>query len=278
LQAKCKTRTMMHSAFRNLHHNKRLSHFKEKTNMRLMISVVSAPEANQALLSGTDLLDIKNPAEGSLGAQFPSVIREIRRLAPERVEISAAIGDMPNLPGTAALAALGAATCGVDYIKIGLHGTYGETDALKLLSEIRKAVLEFPVSVIAAAYADFRRIGSIDPHCLPDVAAAAGVRGCLIDTAIKDGSTVFDFVSPRELRVLASHAHSAGLLFGVAGALRQEDLRLLEDAGVDVAGLRTAVCRNGQRSGPLDPFRLREVMDSFSLARTTDASLQGRLS
>ena len=75
--------------------------------MRLMISVTSAEEAHAAMAGGAEILDVKNPAEGSLGAQSPSIIREIKSLISDRVELSAAIGDMPNLPGTAALAALG---------------------------------------------------------------------------------------------------------------------------------------------------------------------------
>jgi hypothetical protein len=90
--------------------------------MRLMISVVSAVEAQEAILGGAEILDVKNPEEGSLGAQFPRVIRKIKDFASGIVEISAAIGDMPNLPGTAALAALGAAACGVDYVKVGRRG------------------------------------------------------------------------------------------------------------------------------------------------------------
>ena len=81
--------------------------------MKLMVSVLSAEEAHEAIEGGAEILDIKNPAEGSLGAQPPQVIREVKKFGAGRVEISAAIGDMPNLPGTAALAALGAASCGV---------------------------------------------------------------------------------------------------------------------------------------------------------------------
>ena len=97
--------------------------------MRLMISVLSSLEDREALAGGAEILDVKNPAEGSLGAQAPSVIQEIKALAAGKLEVSAAIGDMPNLPGTAALAALGAAMCGADYIKVGLHGTRTEPEA-----------------------------------------------------------------------------------------------------------------------------------------------------
>jgi len=233
--------------------------------MRLMISVVSAEEAREALQGGADILDVKNPAEGSLGAQHPRVIREIRSLTPPGVELSAAIGDMPNLPGTAALAALGAATCGADYVKVGLHGPRNEAEALVLLREVKEAVREFNISVIAACYADYRRAGTLNPDCLPRLAASTGVSGCLIDTAIKDGLTLFDFLSPDALRLLVEQAHAAGLLFGMAGALRENDLPIVRDIGADVAGLRTAACRDSKRDGPLDAARVRRLRTAHSI-------------
>jgi uncharacterized protein (UPF0264 family) len=228
--------------------------------MKLMISVLSAAEALDAVAGGAAILDVKNPAEGSLGAQTPKVIREIKRTVSGRVPVSAAIGDMPNLPGTAALAALGAASCGADYIKIGLHGPANESEALYLLQEIREAVKEYPVSVIAAGYADHARCGALDPTCLPHLAAAAGIRGCLLDTAIKDNRPLFDFLNPQQLHSMAEQAHSAGLLFGLAGALREEDLPLARNLGADIVGLRTAVCRNNQRSGPLEAERILRLL------------------
>jgi uncharacterized protein (UPF0264 family)/phage baseplate assembly protein W len=233
--------------------------------MRLMISVISAAEAREALAGGVEILDIKNPAEGSLGAQSPQVIREIKKLSAGRVEVSVAIGDMPNLPGTAALAAVGAAVSGADYIKVGLHGPRNESEALALLGIIQQSVREYPVSVIAAGYADFRRAGALDPGCLPRVAASSGIRGCLLDTAVKDGQTLFNFLNPQQLRDLAEQAHKSGLLFGLAGSLCEEDLPLAHDIGADVVGLRTAACRNNQRSGPLDPDRIRALLAHNSL-------------
>ncbi len=230
-----------------------------RNKMRLMVSVVSVAEARQAIQGGADILDVKNPAEGSLGAQAPGVVRGIRDLCSGGVELSAAIGDMPNLPGTAALAALGAASCGADYIKVGIHGPHAEEDALRLLREVQKAVHGFSTVVIAAGYADFQLAGTLDPHCLPRLASLSGIRGFLLDTAIKTGHGLLDFFSPRALRRLSDEAHAAGLLFGVAGALREQDLKTMRDIGADVVGLRTAICRNDQRSGPLEPARVRRI-------------------
>src|SRR4029077_10496484 len=90
--------------------------------MRLLVSVVDAAEARLAVAGGVDVVDVKNPAEGSLGAPSPGVIAAVRREVPPELPVSVALGDLPALPGTAALAAFGAARSGAAYVKVGLWG------------------------------------------------------------------------------------------------------------------------------------------------------------
>jgi uncharacterized protein (UPF0264 family) len=228
--------------------------------MKLLVSVTSPDEAREAIAGGADILDVKNPAEGSLGAHSPRVIQAVRAIAPPAVPVSAAIGDMPHLPGTAALAALGAATCGATYIKVGLWGSRTEAEAVSLLLEVQRAVSTFPgAMVIAAGYADAERAGLLPPTLLPRIAHTAGVKGCMLDTAIKDGRRLGEFLAPETLRALATEAHAAGLLFALAGSLQEADLPLIQKLGADVAGVRSAACRDGRRAGPLDAERVRRL-------------------
>ena len=72
-------------------------------------------EALQAIAGGADIIDVKNPQEGPLGANYPWVIKKIREITPKNIEVSCTLGEVPNLPGSISLAALGAASLASPY-------------------------------------------------------------------------------------------------------------------------------------------------------------------
>jgi uncharacterized protein (UPF0264 family) len=227
--------------------------------LKLLVSVVDAGEARAAAAAGADIVDVKNPAEGSLGAPSPAVIAEVRAAVPAELPVSAAIGDMPNLPGTAALAALGAVRSGATFVKVGLWGVSTESEAVALLRTVREGAPG--ALLVAGAYADARRVthAPLAPELLPRVAHAAGVGVCLLDTAVKDGRGLLEWLSPDALVSLVDEAHAAGLQVALAGALRGEDLPVILATGADIAGVRSAACGDGRRSGPLEPARVRAM-------------------
>jgi len=222
--------------------------------MELLISVVSADEVGAAVAGNADIVDVKNPREGSLGANFPHVLRRVRELTPAEVPVSAAIGDVPNLPGMAALAAAGAAGCGVQYVKVGLLGPRDHDEAFDLLFAVCRAARdEDPaVRIMAAAYADARTTGSLPPLELPAVAAEAGADGCMIDTAAKAGGTLLTELGAAELESFVALCREAGLLCALAGSLRASDVPRLRELAPDIVGFRGAACRGGRRDGGVD--------------------------
>jgi (5-formylfuran-3-yl)methyl phosphate synthase len=225
--------------------------------MKLLVSVVDAAEARLALAGGVDVVDVKNPAEGSLGAPSPAVIAQVRHVVPAEQPLSVAIGDLPSLPGTAALAALGAARAGAAYVKIGLWGPSTTADAAAVLRAAREAV-DGGAEVVAVAYADAARVPSrpLPPRDLVTAARDAGVSGCLLDTAVKDGRGLLAWLAADALAEMVAEAHTAGLEMALAGELRAEDLPTVRATGADIAGVRSAACRDGRRTAPLDPARI----------------------
>jgi (5-formylfuran-3-yl)methyl phosphate synthase len=230
--------------------------------LRLLVSVRDAAEAVRAVEAGADVVDLKDPAEGSLGAPRPDTVLRVRRAVPRDVPVSVAIGDLPHLPGTAALAARGAAECGAAFVKVGLWGSSTEVEAVALLRAVQDAVADRPdVAVIAGAYADAGRMPSrpLPPRLIARAAAAAGVAGCLLDTGVKDGRGLFEWLAPGAVADLADEARAAGLLFAVAGSLGADDIGAVAALGPDIVGVRSAACRDGRREGVLDPERVRRL-------------------
>ncbi|MGM0603293.1 MAG: (5-formylfuran-3-yl)methyl phosphate synthase [Bacillota bacterium] len=225
--------------------------------MKLLISIKDYREALKIRESSFDILDIKNPTEGSLGANFPSEISKIRRYYRD-FPISAAAGDMPNLPGLASLASFGLANCRVDYIKIGLYGPREPEEAVYLLQNVKSAVREsdYRPSIIAAAYADFAENSTLNPLLLPEIAVKSGIDGVMIDTLNKSGKNLFDFLSYDDLKTFVSQSAEAGLLNALAGSLKAEDIDLLLEIGTDIVGFRGAVCRDNDRMSEISPEKI----------------------
>jgi uncharacterized protein (UPF0264 family) len=220
--------------------------------MKLLVSVVDKTEASESIKGGANMLDVKNPKEGSLGANFPRIIRQVREVVPNNVEVSATLGDLPNLPGTASLSALGAAVSGADYIKAGLFGVKNVEEAMLLMKEVRKAVKEYNsgLKVIAAGYADFGTVGCVSPLELPEVAHRVEADGILVDIKVKKHeSNLFTFLTDKELRKFVEKAHDNNLLVALAGSLDIQNIRRVSDLEADIIGVRGAVCSNKDRLG-----------------------------
>jgi uncharacterized protein (UPF0264 family) len=215
-----------------------------------LISPINTQEAREAIDGGADIVDVKNPKEGSLGANFPWVIRNIREITPKNMKVSATLGDVPYKPGTVALAAAGAIVSGADYIKVGLYGTTNYSEALEVMENVVKTVDEFnsDAIVVAAGYADAHRVGAVDPMEIPKIAADSGSDLAMVDTAVKDGKTLFDFMNEETLSHFTEQTHEYGLKSALAGSVTEEQLPILAELGCDVVGIRGAACIGGDRN------------------------------
>lgn len=238
-----------------------------ETPLKLLVSVVNRTEAIESIKGGADIIDVKNPKEGSLGANFPRVISQIKCIIPESLELSATIGDLPNLPGTAALAALGAAVSGVNYVKVGLFGVKNSQEATALMIEVVRAVKEYNISlkIIASGYADYRNVGSVNPMELPDIAYNSKADGVLVDVKTKNGKdNLFSFLNDKELRDFIRQAHDYHLLAALAGSLDKQDIPRLHNIGTDIIGVRGALCTNKDRlSGKLEKEKIVEFTEEI---------------
>jgi len=234
----------------------------ESTMAKLLVSPTDELDALEAVKGGADIIDVKNPHEGSLGAATPALIRKIRETIEKSIPVSAAVGDVPNLPGTVAQAALGAAQAGADFVKIGLYGSTKEEDAAYLLKSVVETLNDFgsKSKTVAALYGDYLRAGTLNPAVLPDIAQSSGVQIIMIDTAVKDGRDLFVFMPAEEVASIIETGQNNDLEVALAGSLADESFRIAAGLKPDIIGVRTAALPGGDRKeGRVDAELVKEL-------------------
>ena len=221
--------------------------------IKLLISPKTIEEAKIVVLANVDLIDCKNPEEGSLGANFPWIIKEMKTLIPTNSSqlLSAAIGDFPNLPGSASLAALGAAVSGADIIKVGLKGPQNIKEGINLMKCVVKAVKNYnkDIKVVTAGYADYSRMDTgLDFLSIPTIASKSGADIAMLDTYIKDKYGLFDFLNVSQLIEFKEKANQLNLKVALAGKLNKNVLHKIRKVSPDIIGVRSMVCEGFDRN------------------------------
>lgn len=242
--------------------------------MKVLISPISLEEAASILDTGVDIIDVKNVKEGSLGAQFPWITKQVVDLtAGPGIKTSATLGDLPFKPGTGALAAYAVASVGATYVKAGLYGCKTAHEAFEMMDAVRKAVrmVSDTADVVASGYADYRKFGGVPMLELVKGASDAQCDVVMVDTAIKDGANLFDVAPYSEIKDFVNAAKDAGMVVALAGSIKAEHADKLFDINPDLIGVRGAVCAGPTRNSMICPDKTRKFVEMFHAGMPTAA-------
>jgi uncharacterized protein (UPF0264 family) len=238
--------------------------------VQLLVSVRSAAEVEPALAGGADIIDAKEPSRGSLGAVAPDTLVEILARVPTERPFSVALGDMTT--GDELLGAFGSLwvpkRSGPVFVKLGFAGLESQAVVSRLLECAAAAAAHHACTprLVAVAYADAERAGSLAPDVMAHLAARAGAAGVLLDTHIKDGSGLFGSRSRGEVAAWISAVRRSGLLTAVAGEIGPADLERVQSLEPDVVGVRGAACDRG-RDGTVSAERVMALRRCLPPAR-----------
>ena len=219
--------------------------------MSLMLaSVANKSEAETVLAAGVDIIDLKNPAAGALGAVECHIAEEVVDYVAGRCLVSATIGDLPMLAAPISDGINKISETGVDIIKVGIFSDNISKDILSVLDE----KINSGINIVLVLFADL-----ITKSNNFDELATAGISGVMLDTANKMQGSLRTILSDKQLMLFVEQAHSAGLMAGLAGSLRLEDIESLLTLEPDYLGFRGALCRRAQREAALDILAVRRI-------------------
>lgn len=217
-----------------------------------LASVKNEQEAKLAYRAGADIIDLKDPAQGALGALPLQEITAIAGKLRHEATVSTTIGDLPADPHVVLPAVAALQQTGVDIIKIGFFPGDHHALAEALKEQTRKQKL---VAVLFADLApDFRQLESL---------ANCNFYGVMLDTAEKNNRGLLGNLSIAELHDFAENAHQLGLQCGLAGQLRLEDIPHLLPLRPDYLGFRSALCVD-DRSGRISLHAMQRLHTEFT--------------
>jgi uncharacterized protein (UPF0264 family) len=224
--------------------------------VQLLVSVRDVAEALAAVAAGADLIDLKEPSVGALGALPLHVVHEVvqaLRAAGHAHPVSATVGDWPLQARDALLEQVRAtAACGVDVVKVGIPRGDGAAALLAVLAAR-------PVPVVPVFFGD----EGVDEALLA-LACWLPFPALMLDTADKRAGSLFEHLDAAAVRHFVERVQGAGRLAGVAGSLRLTQAALLRELAPDYAGFRGALCKDG-RGTALQPQRVHALVQAFGL-------------
>ena len=261
---------------------------------RLLVSVRNSEEALSAIRGGADIVDVKEPALGSLGrASFENLTAVAKCLRDtlchgdlsraEPVPLSIALGEVQEwsssspyfgYDGSNHFLPVSNATSDVSceaisqlrprYLKLGLSqlaAAGGQNPGNWLNSWIdARCRFEGDHEWVAVAYADHERANAPSHD---EVLVAAMETNCsvlLIDTFEKDGTNLLDWLNVEQLSSLRRKTAAHGLQLALAGKVTLSQLPFLLPLQPDIIGVRGAVCESGERTAVVSEQHVAEFV------------------
>jgi len=220
---------------------------------QMLASVNSLKEALIALQADIDIIDLKQPKLGALGALDVQTVATIVRKINHQKPLSATIGDLPMQANIISSAVKQMAATDVDYIKIGFFPAPDWTDVIAALKPLTENL-----KLIAVLFADQHpNLNSIPQF------STAGFHGIMLDTMNKSSGSLTQVMDFSKIEQFVNLAKQNQLFCGLAGSLRVADIPQLLTLKVDYLGFRGALCANHQRTEVLDYHAIQAVKSAL---------------
>ena len=257
-------------------------------SIRLLVSVRNADEAVTAVEAGADIIDVKEPNDGSLGFAGADVIASVIDAVGGRCPVSAALGEsvdwrgqnVPQLPMPLQFMKIGLAhimRANIDAAAVTVpaeptrstgHAAASWSDAWQHTRhrfEDAAAVTsaERQPNWVAVIYADYAAADSPEPKDIVQEAYSSGCAGVLIDTYEKTGMATPDLLSTAELRDLRTSIKDTGMFFALAGGITLSHVPLIKPLAPDILAVRGAAC-TGARTNSISSKKIRQLRHALN--------------
>ena len=228
------------------------------TSPRILISVRDVQEAIAAAEGGAEIIDIKEPTKGSLGAATPTVWAEIAARIGGSHPWSIAMGELGHCSQQPKSLGLTPA-----FAKIGL-AHQAESEHWRHVWADWRNKLPASTAPVAVAYADQNAARCPAVEEIVVAGASIGCRVLLIDTFYKNNGGLLDYAGVDKLAAWCCLARQHAMRIALAGSLSITDIPAMLSLRPDWLAVRGAVCI-GNRNSSVSCDRVRDFVDAVRL-------------
>ena len=229
---------------------------------KMLASVTGVGEAEIAISGGADIVDLKDPRAGALGAVATEIIRQAVSVVGARAETSAVCGDLPMHPYTIRTKAEEIGSTGVGYVKVGFFPSDEAAACARTLAPLARRT-----KLVAVLFAD----RAPDFDLLP-VFAQSGFHAAMVDTTDKTNGRLLDHMPPERMPAFVGRVRELGMKVGLAGSLESPDIPRLLPFAPDFLGFRGALCGQSGRAASIDAQAVSHIRSLIPEERQLDQS------
>lgn len=216
---------------------------------QLLISVKNVEESRIAREAGADLIDLKDPSVGALGALNIDTVQQIVQDLDGSVLISATVGE-----GHATIDALMHdivlyANSGVDVVKIAVSELFQQAGFFAGIKQLTAQGIKIVAIFFADQLLDFRLITQLKTN---------DFYGAMVDTQLKQLS-LLEVQSIEMLRKFTLICEQQKLVSGLAGSVNKWHIDALLTLSPGFIGVRGGVCYQQDRTSMLAGEQVNEI-------------------
>lgn len=216
---------------------------------QLLVSVKNVDEALIALGAGANIIDIKDPSIGALGALDLSETKQIVRAINSRVLVSATVGEQHRLVQVLISDIQARIELGVDIIKIEVSELFYTVNFWDEIAKLTNVGVKVIAVFFAKVHLDFSLLETLEK---------AGFYGAMLDTQTKQ-QNLLQVQTKHTLQMFTQNCRQYHLKSGLAGSLQPQHIASLTEFKPTYIGFRSGVCENLMRNSALCEAKVMEV-------------------
>ena len=238
-----------------------MNHQNEKINSpktKFLISIKDFQEISEEIIQNVDILDLKDPSKGSIGAWQINEIKKTQSFLKSKINISATLGDIFDNYEFKEMAQKFDAL-NLNFIKFGLLSTSTNKlfEKLEIVNSIKPKT-----DFVCVVFADHSSTLNLVINEL-ELFKYYGVNTILIDTFRKNQGDLLQICKDTFLKDLVNECKKMDIDVGLAGGIKEHQIKGLIRLKPSIIGFRSAVCSKNCRNNKIDVSKIKKLSIYF---------------